>query len=174
MDNNSDPMAQPIVPYQWPNAGDRIYPGHELYSGLAIKPAAGTYVTKFVLLQEEEAQQAQAAKIQDALPINKNDFGQPDWAAIIDTAFPPWKVPANFSGCPRLAKIGGALEQGFETFPTPEKDKFNPCYYTKAFAGLDPMKGGYPTPIDTKYPRHTSLRLHSSSSRGMALPTIAF
>ena len=61
-------------------------------------------------------------------------------------------MPANFSGCPRLAKIGGALEQGFETFPTPEKDKFNPCYYTKAFAGLDPMKGGYPTPIDTKYP----------------------
>jgi len=86
----------------------------------------------------------------DALPINAADFDQPDWAAIVETAFPAWDVPAK--GCPRLDKIGGALEAGFETFPTPVAGKFNPCYYTKAFAGLDPMLGGYPTPIDTKYP----------------------
>jgi len=48
MDDNSDPMAQPIVPYQWPNAGDGIYPGHELYGDLMIKPAPGIYVTQFV------------------------------------------------------------------------------------------------------------------------------
>jgi hypothetical protein len=92
----------------------------------------------------------QACSFQDDLPINAEDFGQPDWAAIIETAFPAWEVPAG--GCPRLDKIGGVLEEGFDAFPTPEVGKFNPCYYTKAFAGLDPMLGGYPTPIDTKYP----------------------
>jgi len=85
----------------------------------------------------------------DDLPINVEDYNQPDWAAIIQTAFPAWDIPAN--GCPRLDKIGGVLEEGFDDFPTAEAGKFNPCYYTKAFAGLDPMLGGYPTPIDTMY-----------------------
>jgi len=92
----------------------------------------------------------EVCEFKDDLPINSEDFNQPDWAAIVETAFPSWKVPAN--GCPRLDKVGGALEKGYDTFPTPEEGKFNPCYYTKAFAGLDPMLGGYPTPIDTKYP----------------------
>ena len=86
----------------------------------------------------------------DPLPLNSTDFDQPDWAAIIETAFPSWNMPSN--GCPRLDKVGGVLLAGYDTFPIPEKGKFNPCYYTKAFAGLDPMKGGYPTPIDTQYP----------------------
>jgi len=93
--------------------------------------------------------EGQGSCFKDSLPINAADYDQPDWAAIIETAFPSWEVPAN--GCPRLDAIGGSLETGFETFPTPEEGKFNPCYYTKAFAGLDPMLGGYPTPIDTKY-----------------------
>ena len=48
MDDNSDPMAQPSVPYVWPNSGDGIYPGKELYGDLMLKPAPGTYVTQFV------------------------------------------------------------------------------------------------------------------------------
>jgi hypothetical protein len=48
MDNNEDPMAQPAVPYKWPNSGNGIYPGHELYGDKLIKPAPGSYVTKFV------------------------------------------------------------------------------------------------------------------------------
>jgi hypothetical protein len=83
------------------------------------------------------------------LPIDTSDFDQPDWHAIIEIAFPPWNTFDN--GCPRLTEIGGELEMDHKTFPTPEEGKFNPCYYTKAFAGLDPMLGGYPTPIDTKY-----------------------
>jgi len=82
------------------------------------------------------------------LPIDPDDYGQPNWLEIIEAAFPPWE----YTVCPRLDKVGGALADGFSTFPTPQKNKFNPCYYTKAFAGLDPIKGGYPTPIDTKYP----------------------
>jgi len=58
-------------------------------------------------------------------------------------------MPAN--GCPRLDEVGGQLAND-SVFPTAQDRKFNPCYYTKAFAGLDPTKGGYPTPIDTHYP----------------------
>jgi len=94
--------------------------------------------------------QGQVCPFKGDLPINADDFNQPDWAAIVELAFPPWKTPEG--GCPRLDMIGGTLEVGFEEFPEPEEGKFNPCYYTKAFAGLDPTLGGYPTPIDTKYP----------------------
>eukprot|EP00979_Chaetoceros_neogracilis_P009898 scaffold2284_cov234-Chaetoceros_neogracile.AAC.5 len=76
-------------------------------------------------------------------------FDEPDWLKLIEIAFPPWAVPAN--GCPRLDKVGGQLLENFTEFPTPEEGKFNPCYYTKAAAGLDPALGGYPTPIDTHY-----------------------
>lgn len=89
------------------------------------------------------------AAIEFELPINTEDFGQPDWVKIIEAAFPPWSTNVT---CPRMDKVGGALMKGYETFPEPQQKKFNPCYYTKAFAGLDPMLGGYPTPIDTKYP----------------------
>jgi len=41
-------MAQPAVPYQWPNSGDGIFPGHALYDGKLPKPAPGSYVTTFV------------------------------------------------------------------------------------------------------------------------------
>jgi hypothetical protein len=51
-----------------------------------------------------------------------------------------------------LDKVGGKLVKGYKNFPTPEDEKFNPCYYTKAFAGEDPSLGGYPTPVDTQYP----------------------
>jgi len=104
--------------------------------------------TSFALLRN--GANGQVCEFKDDVPINTEDFNQPDWAAIIETAFPAWETPA--AGCPRLDKIGGVLEEGFETFPTPVEGMFNPCYYTKAFAGLDPMLGGYPTPIDTRYP----------------------
>lgn len=84
------------------------------------------------------------------LPLNADDFNQPDWAAIIEGAFPTWAAPEG--GCPRLDKVGGSLATNYTEFPGLEDGKFNPCYYTKAFAGLDPKYGGYPTPIDTHYP----------------------
>jgi len=83
------------------------------------------------------------------MPINRDDFGEPDWETIIELAFPPFSTPAN--GCPRLDQVGGSYEASYTMFPVPEAGKWNPCYYTKAFAGLDPMKGGYPTPLDTHY-----------------------
>mmetsp|Transcript_1031 Transcript_1031/g.1902 ORF Transcript_1031/g.1902 Transcript_1031/m.1902 type:complete len:414 (-) Transcript_1031:1720-2961(-) len=86
----------------------------------------------------------------DELPTNLDDFDEPDWEQIIEAAFPTWKVPRG--GCPRLDEVGGKLVKGFKNFPEAEEGSFNPCYYTKAFAGLDPLKGGYPTPIDTHYP----------------------
>mmetsp|Transcript_12483 Transcript_12483/g.18167 ORF Transcript_12483/g.18167 Transcript_12483/m.18167 type:complete len:421 (-) Transcript_12483:100-1362(-) len=84
-----------------------------------------------------------------SIPINDADFGEPDWESILEQAFPTWSVPDG--GCPRLDSVGGTLLPD-SVFPTPEEGKFNPCYYTKAVAGLDPKKGGYPTPIDTHYP----------------------
>lgn len=81
--------------------------------------------------------------------VNEADFGEPDWETILEIAFPTWTPPAN--GCPRLDVLGGSLVEGYAEFPEYEEGKWNPCYYTKAFAGLDPKLGGYPTPIDTKY-----------------------
>ena len=85
----------------------------------------------------------------DPIPIRADDFDEPDWETILELAFPTWATPAN--GCPRLGALGGTLLPEYSEYPIPEEGKFNPCYYTKAFAGLDPMLGGYPTPIDTKY-----------------------
>ena len=84
------------------------------------------------------------------IPTNPDDFDEPAWETILEIAFPTWATPAN--GCPRLDALGGTLDPNHSEYPTPEEGKFNPCYYTKAFAGLDPMLGGYPTPIDTQYP----------------------
>jgi len=50
MVNNDDPISQPAVPYVWPNSGNGIFPGHELYGDFAIKPAPGSYITKFVAM----------------------------------------------------------------------------------------------------------------------------
>ena len=84
------------------------------------------------------------------IPINEDDFGEPDWETILELAFPPWETPAN--GCPRLDAVGGERLPEFGPATDSEDRKFNPCYYTKGFAGLDPARGGYPTPIDTHYP----------------------
>jgi hypothetical protein len=107
-------------------------------------------ISATLLLSLASQAHATCKSITEEVPVKAADFGEPDWKAIIETAFPVWATPP--AGCPRLDKVGGSLVAGYETFPTPEADKFNPCYYTKAFAGLDPMKGGYPTPIDTHYP----------------------
>lgn len=83
------------------------------------------------------------------LPINLDDFGEPYWEYIIQLAFPEWPEPEG--GCAQLDKIGGEIVEGTGGDVTPEEGKFNPCYFTKAYAGLDPKLGGYPTPIDTHY-----------------------
>lgn len=96
-------------------------------------------------------QTATAAVCEDnVLPTNPDDFDEPMWEAVLEAAFPTWEAPEG--GCPRLDTINGELADGYDEFPVPEEGKFNPCYYTKAFAGLDPTMGGYPTPIDTHYP----------------------
>ena len=40
------------------------------------------------------------------------------------------------AGCPRLDSLSGNITEGFTEFPVYEEGKWNPCYYTKAFAGL--------------------------------------
>lgn len=86
----------------------------------------------------------------DPIPLNENDFNEPAWEDILEQVFPTWTKPTN--GCPRLDKLGGSLLPDFKDFPKYEAGKWNPCYYTKAFASLDASLGGYPTPIDTHYP----------------------
>jgi len=82
------------------------------------------------------------------MPIKADDYDQPDWETIIELAFPPWNT-TTAEGCPTCEEIGGT---DCGEFPIPQDGKWNPCYYTKAFAGLDPKLGGYPTPLDTHYP----------------------
>lgn len=86
---------------------------------------------------------------------------------IRESAFPTWKAPKD--GCPRLDALGGTLMKDYSEFPGAEKDKFNPCYYTKAFAGFDPSKGGLDTPLQSILVICMSLLLHSSSSLEMDL-----
>jgi len=57
----------------------------------------------------------------------------PEMADVMEIAFPTWKVNKNNK---RVA--GGG--------------KWNPYYLTKRWNGLDPDLGGYPTPLDTRYP----------------------
>jgi hypothetical protein len=97
--------------------------------------------------------QSQALSCPDArkeVPLDSTDFDEPAWKDIIEIAFPPWPMSDDDGGCPIYDAVGGTMLSGM--FPMAIANKFNPCYYTKAFAGLDPMKGGYPTPIDTHYP----------------------
>ena len=73
MDNNEDHMAQPALPYKWPNSGKGIYPGHELYGKSMIKPATGQYVTKFVSDQvvETPPPTASPSKVKNPKPKKK-------------------------------------------------------------------------------------------------------
>jgi len=68
------------------------------------------------------------------MPVNKDDFDEPDWEKILTLAFPEWEKPK--AGCPRLDSLSGNITEGFTEFPVYEEGKWNPCYYTKAFAGL--------------------------------------
>ena len=56
MADNSDPMAQPALPYAWPNKGDGIFPGYKmLYPEDSLtKPAPGVYVNQYVSVAEAE------------------------------------------------------------------------------------------------------------------------
>jgi hypothetical protein len=63
MDDNSDPIAQPAVPYEWPNSGNGLFPGQELYGGLPVKPAGGSYVTKFVAMSTPAKDEGSSAHL---------------------------------------------------------------------------------------------------------------
>ena len=49
MDDNSDPIAQPSVPYDWPNVAGGLFPDlGQLYPAAeCTKPAPGLYATRF-------------------------------------------------------------------------------------------------------------------------------
>lgn len=55
MTDNNDVMAQPAVPYVWPNSGSGIYPGHAtLYGDMDAKDVApAPFVTEFVDVEPE-------------------------------------------------------------------------------------------------------------------------
>jgi len=57
----------------------------------------------------------------------------PEISDVMELAFPTWNVD----------KKNNRIEGG---------GKWNPHYLTKRWNGLDPTLGGYPTPIDTRYP----------------------
>jgi len=57
----------------------------------------------------------------------------PEISDVMELAFPTWNVD----------KKNNRIEGG---------GKWNPYYLTKRWNGLDPTLGGYPTPIDTRYP----------------------
>jgi len=84
------------------------------------------------------------------IPIDtEEDFGEPDWLKVIEIAFPPWEVDGP---CAALDEVASTLATEAPSVVGSTDGKFNPCYYTKRFAGLNPDLGGYPTPIDTHYP----------------------
>mmetsp|Transcript_4773 Transcript_4773/g.8859 ORF Transcript_4773/g.8859 Transcript_4773/m.8859 type:complete len:438 (-) Transcript_4773:344-1657(-) len=120
-----------------------------------------------ILLAVTASSSIDAAVELPSLPIGSDDFGEPDWMAIIERAFPPWEIDGP---CGSLVSVGGEVDVPMPSRidgdgnPIDDQDdttskvsrqaggKWNPCYYTKRFAGLDPSFGGYPTPIDTRYP----------------------
>ena len=46
------------------------------------------------------------------MPVKESDFGEPDWEAILELAFPTWKILGKSKGCPRLDAFGGDLVFG--------------------------------------------------------------
>jgi hypothetical protein len=90
------------------------------------------------------------------IPTDPDDFDEPAWMDIIELAFPPWEIDQD--ECGRLTRVDDG--QAHSEYPMAARieggvgggGKWNPCYYTKRFDGLDPVYGGYPTPIDTRYP----------------------
>jgi hypothetical protein len=85
------------------------------------------------------------------IPTNDDDFGEPAWLDIIEIAFPPWELEGG-APCGSVEAVGStAINVPFPS-RTEGGGKWNPCYYTKRFAGLEPSYGGYPTPVDTRYP----------------------
>jgi hypothetical protein len=91
------------------------------------------------------------------IPTDPDDFDEPAWMEIIELAFPPWKIDQD--ECGRLTSVdSGEVHAEYPMAARVNDDsgggggKWNPCYYTKRFDGLDPKYGGYPTPIDTRYP----------------------
>ena len=50
MDDNQNPIAQPLVPYEWPNVGSGVFPGLVLYGDSTSKSTPGVYVNEFVEL----------------------------------------------------------------------------------------------------------------------------
>lgn len=151
-------LGQPVLPWSYESGDARdieVMSAEATRALLDIEDPTTTTTTEAPTTTETAAEPEPESEPESEctlqpIPTNPDDFDEPHWETILELAFPTWNVPAN--GCPRLDSLGGTIVPEFSDFPVPEDGKFNPCYYTKAFAGLDPKLGGYPTPIDTRYP----------------------
>jgi hypothetical protein len=116
----------------------------------ALKLTCSDAVETRSLKKKHKKKKGGQKKCLKSLPIDdEEDFNEPDWLKIIEGAFPPWKVDGE---CGSKKKVGGKNDVPQPKVVGSQEGKFTPCYYTKRFAGLDPILGGYPTPIDTQYP----------------------
>ena len=136
-------LGQPVLPWTYDSGDARDV---EVMSAEATRALLDIAAPTTTVAPTTTAESSCALQ---PIPTNPDDFDEPHWETILELAFPTWATPAN--GCPRLDALGGTIVPEYTAFPVPEEGKFNPCYYTKAFAGLDPKLGGFPTPIDTKY-----------------------
>jgi hypothetical protein len=73
------------------------------------------------------------------IPTNDDDFGEPAWLDIIGLAFPPWELNGPGGS---VTAVGGSDTDVPMSSQTGGGGKWNPCCYTKRFAGLDPAYGG--------------------------------
>ena len=73
------------------------------------------------------------------ISTNDDDFGEPAWLDIIGLAFPPWDLNGP---CGSVTAVGGSDTDVPMPSQTGGGGKWNPCCYTKRFAGLDPAYGG--------------------------------
>jgi hypothetical protein len=145
-------LGQPVLPWSYDSGEARtveVMSAEKTRALLDIEAPTTTATSAPTTTTVGATTEASTACTLQPIPTNPDDFDEPHWETILELAFPTLTPPAN--GCPRLDALGGSLLPEYSDFPVPEDGKFNPCYYTKAFAGLDPKHGGYPTPIDTRY-----------------------
>ena len=97
---------------------------------------------------------ALAAGTMPAITAQNCTIVLPEITEVMELAFPTWNVD----------KKGKRVEGG---------GKWNPNYLTKRWNGLDPALGGYPTPIDTRYPFEFAAAFKGESDDTYVSPLIA-
>jgi hypothetical protein len=87
MDNNNNLTAQPLVPYEWPNTGGGVFPGHELYGGEPLKAAPGVYVNEVVGIEFPEDSSELADTTTPTTTPNDSSAGRIAMSWFLTTAF---------------------------------------------------------------------------------------